>query len=212
MTFVLILIIIYARKAGDIMDAITELLQKYHYLTPEIAEKNGISKFKFYKFIEKNDLEQVRRGVYATKDEWIDELYILHLRCANAVFSHDEAFYYYGLTDREPVVHTLTIYSGYNAHRLVADGECSVYTVKRELLETGKLTVEDYYGNLIPMYDLERTVCDLIRSRSSIEIQEFNSVLKAYVARKEKNLNRLMEYAKLFRVQNIVRKYMEVLL
>ena len=36
------------------------------------------------------------------------------------VFSHDEAFYYYGLTDREPLVHTLTIYSGYNVHRLKA--------------------------------------------------------------------------------------------
>ena len=38
------------------------------------------------------------------------------------VFSHDEAFYYYGLTDREPLVHTLTIYSGYNVHRLKEDG------------------------------------------------------------------------------------------
>ena len=194
------------------MDIMTELLQKYRYLTPEIAKKNGISKFKFYRYIQENDLEQVRRGVYAVKDEWVDELYILHQRCPNAVFSHDEAFYYHGLTDREPVIHTLTIYSGYNAHRLIADGGCKVYTVKKELLETGKLTVEDYCGNIIPMYDLERTICDLIRSRNSIEIQDFNSVLKAFAAKREKDLNRLMEYAKLFRVQNIVRKYLEVLL
>ncbi len=212
MTFVLILIMIYARKAGDIMDTITELLQKYHYLTPELAKKNGISKFKFYKFIQENGLEQAKRGVYAARDEWIDELYILHQRCPNAVFSHDEAFYYHELTDREPVLHTLTIYSGYNAHRLTDDSRCKAYTVKKELLEIGKLTVKDYCGNLIPMYDLERTICDLIRSRNCIEIQEFNTVLKAYVARREKDLNRLMEYAKLFRVQNIVRKYMEVLL
>lgn len=189
-----------------------ELFRNCDYLTPEIARKNGISKARFYKYIHDNELEQVGHGIYTRKDNWVDELYLLHQRCPNAVFSHDEAFYYHGLTDREPLVHTLTIYSGYNAHRLVADGSCKVYSVKRELLSLGKILVTDSCGNQIPMYDLERTVCDLIRSRSSIEIQEFNSVLKAYVSRKDKNLNRLMKYAKVFRVQNVIRKYMEVLL
>ena len=189
-----------------------ELFRNCDYLTPEIARKNGISKARFYKYIHDNELEQVGHGIYIRKDDWVDELYLLHQRCPNAVFSHDEAFYYHGLTDREPLVHTLTIYSGYNAHRLVADGSCKVYSVKRELLNLGKILVTDSCGNQIPMYDLERTVCDLVRSRSSIEIQEFNSVLKAYVSRKDKNLNRLMEYAKAFRVQNVIRKYMELLL
>ena len=189
-----------------------ELFRNCDYLTPEIARKNGISKARFYKYIHDNELEQVGHGIYTRKDDWVDELYLLHQRCPNAVFSHDEAFYYHGLTDREPLVHTLTIYSGYNAHRLVADGSCKVYSVKRELLNLGKILVTDSCGNQIPMYDLERTVCDLVRSRSRIEIQEFNSVLKAYVLRKDKNLNRLMKYAKVFRVQNVIRKYMEVLL
>lgn len=189
-----------------------ELFRNCDYLTPEIARKNGISKARFYKYIHDNELEQVGHGIYTRKDDWVDELYLLHQRCPNAVFSHDEAFYYHGLTDREPLVHTLTIYSGYNAHRLVADGSCKVYSVKRELLNLGKILVTDSCGNQIPMYDLERTICDLVRSRSSIEIQEFNSVLKAYVSRKDKKLNRLMEYAKAFRVQNVIRKYMELLL
>jgi hypothetical protein len=93
----------------------------------------------------------------------------------------------------------------------VADGY-KVYTVKKELLEVGKTIVEDNCGNQIPMYDLERTICNLVRSRNSIEIQDFNSVLKSYVSRKDKDLNILMEYAKLFRVDKILRKYMEVLL
>ena len=59
----------------------------------------------------------------------IDELEMLHRRCPMGVFSHDEAFYYYGLTDREPLVHTLTIYSGYNVHRLKEDGY-KVYMTK----------------------------------------------------------------------------------
>lgn len=194
------------------MNSVNEILKSYDYLTPELAEKHGISKFKFYKYLSDNDFEQVGRGIYASTDEWVDELYLLHRRCPNAVFSHDEAFYFHGLTDREPLIHTLTIYSGYNSHRLAADGSCKVYTVKKELLNVGKITVKDNCGNQVPMYDLERTICDLMRSRNSIEIQEFNSALKAYVSKKEKDLNRLMEYAKLFRVQNVIRKYLEVLL
>ncbi len=201
---------IYARKVGDSMS--DSIFEKFEYITPEIAREHGISKFKFYKYICDNHLEQVSHGVYTAPDQWVDELYLLHRRCPNAVFSHDEAFYYHGLTDREPIKHTLTIYSGYNAHRLTADGSCKIYTIKKDLLEVGKTMVTDYSGNPIPIYNLERTVCDLVRSRNSIEIQEFNSVLKAYIARKDKNLNVLMEYAAMFRVQNILRRYMEVLL
>ncbi|WP_207658157.1 type IV toxin-antitoxin system AbiEi family antitoxin domain-containing protein [Faecalibacterium prausnitzii] len=106
---------------------------------------------------------------------------------------------------------TPMFYSGYNVHRLKEDGY-KVYTVKKELLDVGKQIVKSNQGNEIPMYDLERTICDLVRSRSSIEVQDFNAVLKAYVGRKDKDLNKLMKYAKLFRVDKIIRNYMEVLL
>lgn len=194
------------------MNEMTRLVQNHDYLTPRIAGKSGISKFKFYKYVHENGLEPVSRGIYFAGEDWVDELYVLHQRCPNAVFSHDEAFYYHGLTDREPFVHTFTIYSEYNTNRLTADGNCKAYTVKKELLDVGKIIVRDNSGNMIPMYDLERTICDLMRSRSSIEAQDFNSALKAYVSRKDKNLNRLMEYAKLFRVDNVIRRYMGVLL
>ena len=194
------------------MNEMTRLVQNHDYLTPGIAGKSGISKFKFYKYVHENGLEPVSRGLYSAGEELVDELYVLHQRCPKAVFSHDEALYYHGLTDREPLVHTFTIYSGYNPHRLTAGGNCKAYTVKKELLDVGKITVKDNSGNMIPMYDLERTICDLIRSRSSIEAQDFNSALKAYVSRKDKNLNRLIEYGKLFRVDNVIRTYMGVLL
>lgn len=48
------------------------------------------------------------------------------------------------------------------------------------------------------MYDLERTVCDLVRSRRNFEIQNFNMAIKSYLQRNDKDLNRLMRYAKAF--------------
>lgn len=188
-------------------------LDELDYLTPSMAKENGVSKWKFYKYIkDKDGVEKVSHGMYVNKDTWVDNLYVLHQRCPKAVFSHDEAFYYHDLCDREPIVNTLTIYSGYNAHRLKASTNCKVYTVKKELLDVGKITVTDNYGNQAPMYNLERTIIDLFRSRNSIEINEFVTVLKTYSKRRDKNLHLLSEYAELFHVSKIVRQYMEVLL
>lgn len=180
------------------------------YLETKNVKQQGISKYKFYQYLKKHGFEQVGQGLYIAKESIVDELFVLHRRCPKAVFSHDEAFYFHGLIDREPSIHTLTLYSGYNTHRLVKDGKCKVYTVKKELVDVGKIIVKDNFGNSIPMYDLERTICDLVRSRNSIEKQEFVSCLKNYVSKKEKNLNRLMEYAGLFKVEKIIQRYLEI--
>ena len=180
--------------------------------TTKEAKAKGLTKQQLRELVRDNKLERVGHGLYAPVDAWVDELYIIHKRCSSAVFSHDEAFYHHGLIDREPLQHTLTVYSGFNAHRLKASTNIKVYSIKKQLLDVGKITVTDPLGNNIPMYNLERTICDALRSRSSIEIQDFNSILKTYVAMSNKDLNKLMEYAKLFRVDNIARRYFEVLL
>ena len=62
------------------MDEMEILIQKNDCITPEIARKNGISKYKFYKYVHENGLEAVSRGIYPTSSDWIDELYVLHQR------------------------------------------------------------------------------------------------------------------------------------
>ncbi len=175
------------------------------------ASEFYLSKESFYKYVKENDYEKVGPGMYVSPDEFVDELLVLHKRCPNGVISHDEALYHYGLIDREPMVHTITVYSGYNAARLRRSGY-KVYYVNRELLELGKQKVTDHFGNEIPMYDLERTIVDLIRNRSKFEGQDFNTALKTYAGMPNKNLARLSEYAKAFHVDKILRGYLEVLL
>ncbi len=171
----------------------------------------NLSRQTIYNFIKKNGMEKVGPGIYISQNTLEDETYVLSLRCPKGVISHDDALYYYGLVDREPFVHSITIYSGYNPTTLTKSGY-KVYTVKKDLLDLGKITVTNQFGHSIPMYDLERTVCDLVRNRSNFEIQDFNTALKSYSQRNDKNLNRLITYAKAFRLEKIIRQYMEVLL
>lgn len=188
-----------------------EIVDDSGILLTKNAIEAGISKHALYNFIRNNGFEKAAHGVYASPETWKDENYILSLRCPQGVLSHDEALYYHGLTDREPLQKIITIYTGYGTSRMVADG-IKVFTVKKELLDIGKEIVKTSYGHDIPLYNRERTICDLIRSRNRFEIQDFQTALKTYIMGKNKNLNRLMEYAKLFHVDKKIREYMEVLL
>lgn len=167
-------------------------------------EAEGLSRQSFYNFVKDDCLERVYGGIYADSNALIDELLIINKRCPNAIFSHDESLYYHDLTDREPIKHSITIYTGYSTSRLIKTG-IKVYTVKKELLNLGKIEIIDNFGNLIPIYDLERTICDIVRSRNNMDKDEFQSAIKRYALRKDKNLNKLMEYAKMFRVDNVIK-------
>lgn len=171
----------------------------------------GISKPTFYQFVRVRGLEQVAHGIYLSRNAWLDSMYLLHLRCPQAIFSHETALFMHDLSNREPLEYSITVKTGYNPTRLQDDG-IKVFTIKTELHEVGLSIARTSFGHNVPVYDKERTICDVLRSRSQIEIQTFQDALKAYVRRKDKDLRTLMHYAKLFRVENILRQYLGVLL
>ena len=164
------------------------------------AVARGIVKPIFYEYIKERKLEQVAHGIYVSEDTWIDAMFLLHLRCGQAVFSHESALFFHDLTDREPSPYAITVRRGYSTTRLKAEG-LSVYTIKPELFDVGVSSGQTPFGHTVPVYDMERTICDLLRSRSRIEIQTFQGALKAYARRKDKNLRALMQYAGMFKVE-----------
>ena len=180
-------------------------------LCTDQAVSAGISKPVFYNYVRSRDLERVAHGMYLSKDTWVDAMYLLHLRFSQVVFSHDTALFFHDLTDRESLQYMVTVKTGYNPTKLKEEG-VQVFTIKAELHEVGLITRQTPFGHDVPVYDMERTICDLLRSRNHIEMQTFQGALKAYARRKDKDLRTLMRYAKLFRVEKILRQYLEILL
>jgi len=180
-------------------------------LRTEQAMSAGITKPVFYNYVHSKELERVAHGIYLSKDAWVDSMYLLHLRFSHAVFSHETALFFHDLTDREPLQYTVTVKTGYNPTNLKEEG-VQVFTIKVELHEVGLTTLQTPFGHDVPVYDMERTICDLLRSRSRIEKQAIRDALRIYASRRNKNLRTLMRYAELFRVEKILRPYLEVLL
>ena len=65
-------------------------------------------------------------------------------------------------------------------------------------------------GFAIPIYDMEKSVCDAIRYRNKIGIDVSSEILKNYLSRKERNITRLTAYAKSMRIAGILNKYLEI--
>ena len=217
-TFVLYSCIIVARKEVMIVTRSERFEQLDRLLTEhdgmlQTAQviASGIVKPIFYEYVKEKNLQQVAHGIYVSEDAWVDAMFLLHLRCNQAVFSHESALFFHDLTDREPSKYSVTVRRGYSPTRLKAEG-LSVYTMKPELFDVGLSSGQTPFGHTVPVYDMERTICDLIRSRSRIEIQTFQGALKSYARRKDKNLRALMQYAGMFKVETILRQYLEVLL
>ena len=61
------------------------------------------------------------------------------------------------------------------------------------------------YDGQIKIYDLERTIIDILRDRNKIDTQIFNQALNGYIKRKDKNLVKLSKYAKAFKIENVFR-------
>jgi predicted transcriptional regulator of viral defense system len=181
------------------------------YLKTADVVSAGISKTYLGEYVRERGLERVSYGLYMSEDAWEDRLFIIQTRYPAAIFSHETALYLFNLAEREPTQYSLTLKSGTNSTGLNKEG-VRVYKIKCELFEEGVTQVKSPFGNTLRVYNAERTLCDLVRSRRNIEIQDLQSAVKGYIKSKNKNIPLLMRYAELFSVEKIIRQYLEVLL
>ena len=171
---------------------------------------NSINKMSLLRLAEKGEIYRVERGLYIEANKMEDPYYIFQYKCPKAVFSHETALYFHDLTDRTPNELMITIPSKYNS-RLLKEKKYKFSYIKEELYELGKIKVKTPYGNEVYCYNIERTICDIVRDRSKIEDYQFVDALKRYVRLKNKDLTKLYEYAERFNIKEDVKKYIEVL-
>lgn len=187
------------------------LSQNGGIVTAAQANKAGASNERLRLLAKTGELEKVSFGVYILPDEFNDRMYAVQLRRPKIIYSHETALFLHGLTDRDPVRYAVTVPDGYNTKRLREDGFV-VFTIKRELHNVGTMELPTVFGHAVVAYGLERTICDCLRSRNKMDISVVADALKRYSVRKDKDLNKLMEMAEIFRVTKLLRNYLEVLL
>ena len=68
----------------------------------------------------------------------------------------------------------------------VSNDYLKIHYIKNENLNLGVTTIELEKGIEVPVYDLERTICDIIRDKNKIDPQIFNMAMKEYGKKKKR--------------------------
>lgn len=189
-----------------------KIIEEYDgIVTTKIVEDNNIHREYLSKMVKEGDLERVAYGVYITPETWEDQMMILQLKRKKMIYSHETALYLNDLTDRDPTSYVVTVPNGYNPTRLKEDG-LVVHTVKKELFHLGMCYRETIFGNQVKTYNKERAICDVFRDRNNQDPAIVIDSIKRYMSSNEKDLNKLMKYAELMRVKEVIRPYLDVIL
>lgn len=193
-------------------EKIDELLKQNNgYLFTSEVEQNGISRTYLAKYVKDNGLEKVAKGIYISPDTWEDELFILQSKYSKVVFSGETALYLHGLIDREYSEINVTVPPHFNRTRLCEQG----IVVKQEssqIYEMGIIELEDNFGNIIRTYNKEKCICNLIKNRKNVEVQQFQTAMRTYMRDTSREMSRLFMYAEKMKIKEELMKYVEVML
>ena len=214
MTFSLLNFKIIAKEVDymnerNILDKLLE--EQNGYIRLIDAQNEGVSKYTVLDYVRKKKMERTAPGIYISSDAWEDRLYSIQLRNRKIVFSHETALYLHNLSDREPFAPVITVERGYNAKHLKDKG-IIVHTVRPDWVELGLTEEKTFTGNKVRIYDRERCICDIIKKKNRMDIQVFRMALRSYFSGSDKNIHKLMEYARIMGISDKVRQYTEVLL
>ena len=121
------------------------------------------------------ELFRVDKGIYSEKEN-VPELALIAYKYPNAVVTMETAFYLYDLTDEIPDEYSVATK---REAAPITDLRVKQYFVPKEILRLGE-TVFDYKGYLIPIYDRERMLVELVRYKPKLPYNYYKEILRNY--------------------------------
>ncbi|RZI48198.1 type IV toxin-antitoxin system AbiEi family antitoxin domain-containing protein [Lactococcus kimchii] len=180
-------------------------------ITTAMVQSEGIARQYLTNLVNQGLLEKSTRGVYVLPTVWEDEFINVQAQFKKGIFSKETALFLHDLTDRTPLAYSMTFPDGYNLSKVKADGIIANRSIE-QFYGLGIETVKSPSGNLVRVYNAEKTLCDILRPRSGVETGVIAEAFKRYVTKPSKNIPLLSDYAKILKVEEKVRSYLEVLL
>lgn len=175
--------------------------------TASQATEIGIHRQQLTGFVKAGLLERAERGIYISPGEHGDTLFWMQQRAQKIVYSHETALFLHRMIDSPPLLYSITVPSSYKASAALKK-YCAIFYIKQELIDLGKTKKDSMMGNSIVTYDLERTLCDVIRSRNKMDSGLVVKTLKNYARSGAKDLQRLYKYAENFGIEKILHHYL----
>ena len=196
-------------KTKSNIEIIEELMKANNgYVTSKLISELGIHRMYLNIMKEKGIIEKVGNGIYIDSKKIEDSYYTFNLELPNIIYSHMTALYFHGLSIKAPDNKCdITVPNNYFNYKLKSH---NVFYVDKEIYNMGLTEVETPYGNKVRVYDIERCICDIIRSKNRMDLEHIKYSIRSYIKRKDKNINKLSEYAEKLGIKEEVMNYIEI--
>ena len=181
------------------------------YITAKETECLDINSTFLSNLVNEKKLERVGIGIYKLPDYPIDNFYILSKSSKKLCYSHATSLYLHNMSERIPLVYDITVPYNYSGN-LLNNENVSLRYVKNDVFELGRIDIKTINDLTVKCYDLERTLCDIIKDKNRIDKEIYSKALKKYASNKDKEILKLMKYAKKLGIEDEVIELMEVLL
>ena len=189
-------------------EKLIEFLKNNHgYITTSELLKLKIYKSQIEFYINKGIIEKVSYGLYMDSKLFKDEYYILQKKYPKAIFSYNTALHILNLTNKTPSEIDITVPRDKRVR-----GTYNIHRVSNNYYEIGIIETISPFGNPVKVYNAERCICDMLRSNKEFDLELQNRVLDYYFNSKEKNIELLLKYAKIFNIYDKVNTIVEVMM
>ena len=177
----------------------------------ELKEK-GLSLYKINQLVDQGVLRKLNKKFYENTGYQGEEsdFYYAYAYVPTGVVCLMSAAVFYNLTTYKPDAVDVAIQRKERVSTLPDWPEVNLYYYTDERFELGIRTIADG-KNQFRIYDIEKTVVDIVFYREKVGMEETKEVLTKYLSRKDRNLNRLVRYAELMKCGDIMKNYLEVL-
>ena len=177
----------------------------------ELKDK-GFSHYKINQMVEQGILIKLNKKYYENVnfDGEGSDFYYAYAFVPGGVICLLSAAVYYHLSAYRPDAIDVAIPRKAKVSTLPDWPELNICYFTEDRFDAGIVTVEDG-NNRFRIYDIEKTVVDIVFYREKIGIEETREVLTTYLSRSDRNLSRLIRYAELLKCGDVMKRYLEVL-
>ena len=182
-------------------------------LRASTAIELGVPQHAIYKMVEMGDLVREAQGIYRLRDS--DSLsnpdfVQISLRVPKAIFCLISALYFHELTTQVPHF----VYFALPRHvktPKIQYPPIRAFHFSGESYRAG-IVEHELDGVKVKIYNREKTIADCFKFRQQIGMDVALEALKDYIRQPRPNVSLLLKYARVDRVEKIMRPYLEALL
>ena len=174
----------------------TFIRQKGGIIKKEQIKELGVDYRKILSYVEKGELIRVKNGYYAVTFDDFTEEELIAMLFPDGVLCLESALFFYGYTSKKPYGWKIAVDKNTSKSRFKLDyPQVTPFYTEPEVLQLG-VTIIMLGDKKMKIYERERLVCDCLKYEDKMDREIWREGLLSYIQDPDKDVEKLMRYAR----------------